>query len=103
MLDKETFQAAFGGGASVTVQVDYTALQKAIGTTSQLNWIEAKWTGQPTPETIPQYVAWMHTVMSQVAKRVQQDIMYGYPGRTLNQPRYFVYRADGSYEEVHPE
>jgi hypothetical protein len=99
MSNEATFHAAFEG-ASVTIKIDYDAFHKAPG---GMEWLKAKWEGQRTMKIVPQYIAWMHTVMCQVAQRVNQKIGYGYePPRPGLPPLVFVYYPDGHYEQVQP-
>jgi|GEM_PF-6647530 len=100
MSNDATFHAAFEEGVSVTVKIDYTAFQKSP---RGVNWLQAEWEGRPSPKIIPQYVEWMHTVMCQVANRVNDKIWYGYePPAPGLQPLIFVYYPDGSYEQKKP-
>ena len=97
MADQETFCAAFPGGISVAIKIDFTILKKSGGS---VNCFDTKWEGQPTPQIIPQYIAWMHTVMSGVAKRVNKPIGYVYPGTRSLKSQNFIYFPDGRYEEM---
>jgi hypothetical protein len=96
MSDEATFYAAFDG-ASVTIKIDYAVFKKAP---SGAHWLRAQWEGRRSSKIIPQYVAWMHTVMCEVAQRVNEKICYGYePARPGFPPLVFVYYPDGHYEQ----
>ena len=98
MSDETTFHAGFEG-ASVTIKLDYAAFQKRKNIADVLN---AKWDGQPTPKIFPQYISWMHTVMAQVAQRINEDVCYAYPPSPGGRPQFYIYHRDGTYERFQP-
>ncbi len=69
-------------------------------TGGSVNCFDTKWEGKPSREIFPKYIAWMHTVMSGVAKRVNQNVGYVYPGARPGETIGYVYFPDGHYEEV---
>jgi hypothetical protein len=98
MPDKATFHAAFEG-AAVTATIDYARFKQGA---QVADIIQTQWEGQPTPKIFPQYKAWMHTVMSQVAKRVNQQVFYTYLPAQGDRLQHFLYRPDGTYEPCQP-
>ena len=98
MSDIATFHAAFEK-ASVTIKVDYSRFQNGGHVTDIL---DIQWSNSPAPEVIPQYINWMHTVMSEVAQSINDKIFYAYPAAPGGQNQYFTYFADGSYESFAP-
>jgi hypothetical protein len=99
MPDKATFYGAFDGNVSVTLTIDYEVFQK----TPQLNWMNAEWVGEPGQLALSQWRSWMHTVMSQVAQRVNQQVLLalGAPGAPITtRTPVFRYHPDGRTEQV---
>lgn len=96
MRDKNTFHGTFGK-TFVTISVDYAALENGADVAQCLR---AEWKGEKNPAVIPQYVEWMHTVLSHVAKRVNKKILHAYPPYQGHGPVFHVYHADGTHEAV---
>jgi len=50
---------------------------------------------------MPEYIAWMHTVMSTLAQRLGRVINYCYPSKVPGEdPVFYMYKPDGSYQHI---
>lgn len=94
MSNSETFSCKFKGGPSVTVRFDIEALERGKDIKDVA---EFQWSGTPSRKIIPDYVRWMHTVMSQIAKRTGKRILYAYPGGSEGMA--YVYEPDGTFKK----
>lgn len=91
---------AFSDDISVTVRIDYEAFKLPP---PRLSWLKTEWVGAPTKEIIPIYMEWMHTVICEVAQRINDKICYGYSTPAGQTPLVFVYYPDGNYETFNPD
>ena len=96
--DNATFHGKFRG-CSVVVTADYAAFRR---TQDISQCISQQWRGTPTPRIVPDYIAWMHTVMCEIAQRVNERIFYAYAAGGAGGAKYFYYHPDGTYEEDDP-
>ena len=81
----------------MTVRVKYSSLEKGKGINEVLTF---EWDGKPTAKILPQYIAWMHTVLSQVAQRINKKILYAFPATDGRRFQYFGYHPDGRHERL---
>jgi hypothetical protein len=93
------FTCSFGNGATVTIYVNLSQFQRRKNVQDV---IHAEWSGSVRPELVSQYVAFMHSVVSFVAKETKSKILYAYPPPLGGQPLYFIYHPNGSYEAAEP-
>jgi hypothetical protein len=99
MNEKVKFQAVFDHGFTVTIIVDYALFKRSKGAA---HWYETKEEGQPRPDTYPKYMAWAHTVWTQVAKVINDQVVHTFfPDGLHGQRVYYLYKPDGQYEQVH--
>lgn len=99
MKDRATFHCAFSKGVSVTVNVDYDRLLNPTGAAEIL---EFTWHGRASHQIFPQYVAWMHGFMGQVAKHINKTILHAYMPAGNLCALFFRYHPDGTYQRVPP-
>ena len=90
------FTCRFSDGSSVSFSVDLEHLSRALD--EQVSSIP------PPPvkkELMPEYIAWMHTVMSTLAQRLGRVINYCYPSKVPGEdPVFYMYKPDGSYQHI---
>lgn len=101
MTPKRTFSCTFSNGHSVSITVDMVAFQTAqnIGQCLHMEWEGSK---DRRLEVASEYVAWMHTVMCQVASEVQKSFFYAYRLTDTTVCMAFLYKPDGTFEELKP-
>ena len=91
----ETFNCRFSDGTSVSFAINLKTLRRAI---------DSSIASIPQPpvkkELLPEYINWMHTVMSTLARRLGRSIPYCYPSTPPEEPVFYLYRPDGSYEVI---
>lgn len=63
--------------------------------------------GKPTDVILPAYKAWMHSVMSEIAKRIDEEIVYSLPitlepnrNTPASNSEVWIYYPDGNYERA---
>jgi hypothetical protein len=93
----ETFSCGFSDNSRVTVSFDIEVLKVSSNPVTDLYF---EWETKPSPKVIPEYIRWMHTIMSQVAKRTNQRILYIYPSSKGSGMESYSYEKDGSYKRV---
>ena len=92
---KETFTCRFSDGTTICFTINLKNLQHILDT---------NFTSVPKPPVkkhlLPEYINWMHTVMSTLARHLGRAVPYCYPSGNPDLPLFYVYRPDGSYEEI---
>lgn len=94
-IDCDTFDCAFSDGSAVRVQIDLWSLGERPNLAAL---VHPQWNCPPERQIIPEYLRWIHGVMSHLARRAQSRIIYlfhhGEPGPVYD------YRADGRYQRI---
>jgi hypothetical protein len=94
-IDCDTFACAFSDGSAVRAQIDLWSFDER---TDLAGLVHLQWNQTPDREIIPEYLRWVHGVMSHLAQRAQKRIIYlfnhGEPGPVYD------YQADGRYQRI---
>ena len=96
MRSVETYSCKFSDDSNVTVSFDMEAMKVAKNPTTILKF---EWDGKPNRKAIVEYVTWMHTVMSQIAKRISKSILYVYPTGNGSECVMYSYEKDGTFKK----
>ena len=97
MSDTLHFGCDFGNGVSVALTFDKARYLKA-GEEGKPR--DMQWTGQPTAQMRPLFVAWIHSVNTEIAKAVDDKMLYALKFGTPP-VEWWVYHPDGKRERVH--
>jgi hypothetical protein len=102
-LGSETFSCRFSDGSEAATRVDFDFVLDAVKQRKALDeGLDVTWPGRkPHPRVIPEYVAWMHTVMQQTARRINAEILRVYPTNDARQMICFAYHPNGTFDELH--
>ena len=91
----ETFFCQFSDGTSFSSSVDLDQLHRTL---------DAPVTSVSPPPVkkhlIPEYINWMHSVMSTLATRTGRSIVYAYPSEVPDESLCIMYKPDGSRDFI---
>jgi hypothetical protein len=90
------FHCDFGGGTTVTINVDVATYRRSQG---QDIVQKVEWQGNLAEEIFPRYLEWMHTVNTEIAKAIDRKYMYAFNARRMDE-EIWIYYPDGYRERV---
>jgi hypothetical protein len=89
------FHCDFGNGTAVTINVDLGACRHSRQDIVQ----KVEWEGNPAEEIFPQYLEWMHTVNTEIAKAIDRKYTYIFHSRRMDE-EIWMYYPDGYRERL---
>jgi len=96
MSAKLTFSCDFGPDVSATLDFDPAKYRKGKAIYQRIYW-----KGKPTPEIIPRYLEWTHTVNAEISRVVNGKFLYlAQTGADPSGWERWVYYPDGRRERV---